>query len=95
MSKEQQSLQIESESSGTEMAEIREKKEQSREQLLVVSSVTFYFVASLLLVFLNKTILSGGIKLDNATVFLTWTQIVVTVVLSWVFCQVRAATVLP
>jgi hypothetical protein len=66
---------------------------QTRAQnLLVVGSVTFYFAASLLLVFLNKHVLSGGLKINHATVFLTWTQIVVTVVLSYLFCQLRSNT---
>jgi hypothetical protein len=81
---QQHSLEVEDKSAG----DMRAKKADQREQLLVAASVAFYFTASLLLVFLNKTILSGGIKIDNATVFLTWTQILVTVVMSWVMCQV-------
>jgi hypothetical protein len=81
---QQHSLEVEDKSAG----DMRAKKADQREQLLVAGSVAFYFTASLLLVFLNKTILSGGIKIDNATVFLTWTQILVTVVMSWVMCQV-------
>eukprot|EP00455_Lapot_gusevi_P007560 TRINITY_DN13219_c0_g2_i5.p1 TRINITY_DN13219_c0_g2~~TRINITY_DN13219_c0_g2_i5.p1 ORF type:complete len:335 (-),score=72.35 TRINITY_DN13219_c0_g2_i5:192-1196(-) len=55
-----------------------EKK--NHDSMQVAAAVSFYFVCSLSLVFLNKFIFSGALKLD-APIFLTWTQIVVTVVL--------------
>jgi GDP-fucose transporter C1 len=50
-----------------------------RSSLDVAVVVAFYWVVSILLVFLNKVAMSGSLDLD-APLFLTWTQIVLAVV---------------
>eukprot|EP00475_Leptophrys_vorax_P037573 TRINITY_DN6491_c0_g1_i1.p1 TRINITY_DN6491_c0_g1~~TRINITY_DN6491_c0_g1_i1.p1 ORF type:complete len:368 (-),score=98.78 TRINITY_DN6491_c0_g1_i1:38-1141(-) len=50
-----------------------------RSSLDVAAVVAFYWVVSILLVFLNKVAMSGSLDLD-APLFLTWTQIVLAVI---------------